>query len=162
VCFVEISLKPLLTPDKWTNVTIFSIYMQNMEETCSNVQENMHNMKGNVQEYAGGNAGEYAAMCRICRRPIMHILHIAICKICRIWTVNYYFAFSLHIVAYLFAYCCILYKIFRRIFREWTMNHYFAYYFAYQAYLFAFFCTSIRIICIFFILQYEKYAKYGQ
>jgi hypothetical protein len=40
-------------------------------------------------------------------RPLM-----AFCKICRIWTVHYYFAYYLHIVAYLFAYCCILFHIF--------------------------------------------------
>jgi hypothetical protein len=41
----ENSLKPLLTPDKGTTLTIFCIYMQNMENKMQNMQENMQNMQ---------------------------------------------------------------------------------------------------------------------
>ncbi len=42
----ENSLKPLLTPDKWTNLTIFF--------------ENMQNMANKMQQYAEKYAGRYA------------------------------------------------------------------------------------------------------
>ncbi len=55
---VQISLKPLLTPDKWTNLSkkcIFCILFCILQHIIW---------------------------------PILHILHISICKICRIWTMH--------------------------------------------------------------------------
>ena len=152
----ENSLKHLLTPDKWTNHTIFCIYMQNMErkyaaicrKICRNMQEICRKISRKICRNMQENKHQNKQYADVISLHILHILHIAICKICRIWTVHYFFA-------YLFAYCsifiCILLHIILHILhilhiaickicRIWTVHYYFAYYFAYQAYLSAYFC----------------------
>jgi hypothetical protein len=98
--FAEISLKPLLTPDKWTNLTIFCIYMQNMKTKCKNMQENMQNMQENMQQYAKKIQNN------------MQNTPLSICRICRIWIVRYFFAYYFAYSAYCFAYFYKLNHIF--------------------------------------------------
>ena len=62
----ENSLKHLLTPDKWTNLTIFYIYMQNMERKYAAI---CREICRNMQEYAEQYAEQYAEICKkICIR----------------------------------------------------------------------------------------------
>ena len=104
----ENSLKHLLTPDKWTNHTIFCIYMQNMErkyaaicrKICRNMQEKCRKISRKICRNMQENMHQNKQYADVISLHILHILHIAICKICRIWTVHYFFA-------YLFAYCSI-------------------------------------------------------
>ncbi len=76
----ENSLKPLLTPDKWTNFPICLENLHDMTKICSNmqknIQENIHNMEENMNRNA-----EYEEAISL---HILHILYMSICRICRI------------------------------------------------------------------------------
>ena len=92
---VENSVKPLLTPDKWTNAKY-------AEVRSWHILHILHMIICKICRIWTVNYlfAYLFAYCSIFILHILHILHMAICNICRIWTVHYYFA-------YLFAYCSI-------------------------------------------------------
>ena len=98
---VENSVKPLLTPDKWTNAKYAEVISWHI----------LHILHMIICKICRIWTVHYLfaylfAYCSIFILHILHILHIAICKICRIWTVHYYFAYYFAYQAYLSAYFC--------------------------------------------------------
>ena len=93
---VENSVKPLLTPDKWTNAKyaeviswhILHILHMTICKICIIWTVNYY------FAYLFAYCSIFICiLLHIISHSILHILHIAICKICRIWTVHYYFAY---------------------------------------------------------------------